>query len=239
MNSLDQSDAEEALAEWLESANVDNAWKMAPTLISVGINANVLECVRAEFHGPLFNDAISWLEALVSSMQLVNTIEESIGRVTDLVKAVKTYAYEGKGQKQTIDINESIHATLVILAHKMREKEISIEKTFAPDLPAPAQRMHRPQPDLDQPPRQLHRRRTPAWTDPRSYVGREEIRLRQISHRPLHQRRRQRQRHPAREPAPDLRPLLHHQARRRRHRHRPRHRAAHRSAVRRHHPLQL
>src|SRR5580704_9004113 len=135
MNSLDQSDAEEALAEWLESANVDNAWKMAPTLISVGINANVLECMRAEFNGSLFNDAINWLEALVSSMQLVNTIEESIGRVTDLVKAVKTYAYEGKGQKQSIDINESIHATLLILAHKMREKEISIEKTFAPDLP--------------------------------------------------------------------------------------------------------
>ena len=135
MNSLDQSDAEEALAEWLESANIENAWKMAPTLVSVGINANVLECVRSEFDGASFNDAISWLEALVSSMQLVTTIEESIGRVTDLVKAVKTYAYEGKGQKQSIDINESIHATLLILAHKMREKEISVEKTFAPDLP--------------------------------------------------------------------------------------------------------
>ncbi len=68
-------------------------------------------------------------------MQLVGTIEESIGRVTDLVKAVKSYAYEGKGQKQTIDINDSIHATLVILGHKLREKEIVLEKNFAPDLP--------------------------------------------------------------------------------------------------------
>jgi signal transduction histidine kinase len=68
-------------------------------------------------------------------MQLVGTIEESIGRVSDLVHAVKSYAYEGKGQKQTVDINNSIHATLVILAHKLREKEIIIEKDFAPDLP--------------------------------------------------------------------------------------------------------
>ena len=30
MNSLEQSDAEEALAEWMESANIENAWKMAP-----------------------------------------------------------------------------------------------------------------------------------------------------------------------------------------------------------------
>jgi signal transduction histidine kinase len=136
MNSLDQSDAEEALAEWMESANIENAWKMAPTLVSIGMDAKELEQVRKDFNGPLLSEALSWLEALVSSMQLVGTIEESIGRVTDLVHAVKSYAYEGKGQKQTIDINNSIHATLVILGHKLREKEIEMEKNFAADLPA-------------------------------------------------------------------------------------------------------
>ncbi len=135
MNSLEQSDAEEALAEWLESANVENAWKMAPTLVSIGMDAKELERLRNDFSGEMFSDALSWLEALISSMQLVNTIEESIGRVTDLVHAVKSYAHEGKGQKQSIDINDSIHDTLVILAHKMREKEIVVEKNFAPDLP--------------------------------------------------------------------------------------------------------
>jgi signal transduction histidine kinase len=135
MNSLEQSDAEEALAEWMESINIENAWKMAPTLVSIGMNAKELECARDEFTGPMLSDALSWLEAMISSMQLVNTIEESIGRVTDLVRAVKSYAYEGKGQKQSIDINDSIHATLIILAHKLREKEIVVEKNFAPDLP--------------------------------------------------------------------------------------------------------
>jgi signal transduction histidine kinase len=134
MNSLEQSDAEEALAEWMEAAHVNDAWKLAPTMVSIGISANDLECARAEFPGPFFSDALSWLEALVSSMQLVGTIEESIGRVSNLVKAVKSYAYEGKGQKQSVDINESIHATLVILAHKMRQKEIVLEKNFTPGL---------------------------------------------------------------------------------------------------------
>jgi signal transduction histidine kinase len=136
MNSLEQSDAEEALAEWMESANIDNAWKMAPTLVSIGMDAKELERVRNDFNGPLLSEALSWLEALVSSMQLVGTIEESIGRVTDLVHAVKSYAYEGKGQKQTIDVNNSIHATLVILGHKLREKEIELEKDFSSELPA-------------------------------------------------------------------------------------------------------
>jgi signal transduction histidine kinase len=104
-------------------------------MVAIGITSGDLECARAEFPGPVFSDALSWLEALVSSMQLVGTIEESIGRVSDLVKAVKSYAYEGKGQKQSVDVNESIHATLVILAHKMRQKEIVLEKNFAPGLP--------------------------------------------------------------------------------------------------------
>jgi signal transduction histidine kinase len=99
------------------------------------MDAAELEHVRNDFDGPLLSDALNWLEALVSSMQLVGTIEESIGRVTDLVHAVKSYAYEGKGQRQTIDVNNSIHATLVILGHKLREKQIVMEKDFAADLP--------------------------------------------------------------------------------------------------------
>ena len=136
MNSLEQSDAEEALAEWMEGANIENAWKMAPTLVSIGLKAQDLECARSEFPGSTLSDALNWLEAMASSMQLVGTIEESIGRVSDLVMAVKSYAYEGKGLKQSVDVNSSIHATLVILSHKMREKEITVEKDFAPDLPA-------------------------------------------------------------------------------------------------------
>jgi signal transduction histidine kinase len=119
----------------METAEVEDAWRIAPTLVSMGITSGDLECAREEFPGPVFSDALSWLEALVSSLQLVGTIEESIGRVSDLVKAVKSYAYEGKGKKQTISINESIHATLVILAHKMREKQLTLEKDFGANLP--------------------------------------------------------------------------------------------------------
>ncbi len=136
MNSLEQSDAEEDLARWMESARIENAWKMAPTLVSIGIRAPELECAQSEFPGESFSLALGWLDALASSMQLVGTIEESIGRVTDLIHAVKAYAYEGKGKRQAIDVNNSIHATLVILGHKLREKEVVLEKDFAIDLPA-------------------------------------------------------------------------------------------------------
>ena len=135
LNSLEQSDAEEALAEWMESASIENAWKIAPTLVTVGMNPHELGCARSSFEGTIFSDALNWLDALVSSMQLVGTIEESIGRVSTLVMAVKSYAYEGQGQRQAVNVNESLIATLVILGHKMREKQITLEKSLDPNLP--------------------------------------------------------------------------------------------------------
>ena len=136
LDSLAQADAEDSLAEWLDAAGLDDAWKVAPTLVSIGMDQAALACAHTSLTGEAFPMALHWLEAMVSSMQLVGTIEESIGRVTDLVHAVKTYAYESRGQQQAIDINNSIHATLIILAHKLREKEIKLEKQLDPKLPA-------------------------------------------------------------------------------------------------------
>jgi len=135
MSSLEQSDAEDALATWMESAQIADSWKLAPTLVSIGIGATELERARSEFQSDIFADALGWLAALASSQQLVGMIEESVGRVSDLVHAVKSYAYEGKGARQSVNVNRSIEATLVILGHKLREKSIVLDKQLGEDLP--------------------------------------------------------------------------------------------------------
>jgi signal transduction histidine kinase len=135
LNTIQQTDAEEALAEWMDAARIEDAWKLAPTFVSIGMQEGVLQCAQSAFPPALLSDALHWLEALVSSQQLVGVIEESIGRVTDLVHAVKSYAYEGRSQRQQLDVNRSIHATIVILSHKMREKQIGLAKDLDPTLP--------------------------------------------------------------------------------------------------------
>jgi signal transduction histidine kinase len=134
MGSLEQSDAEEHLADWLEEHGIENAWKLAPTLSAIGIDPVSLSCAQEEFPGTTLSDPLNWVEALVSSSQLVGTIEESISRVTDLVKAVKKYGYEDKSERHELDIHDSIQSTLIILGHKFREKELTVVKQFAPDL---------------------------------------------------------------------------------------------------------
>jgi len=135
MSSMEQSDAEDALLEWLEGAGVENAWKVAPTLVAVGWKGEDIECAQRAFPPGGLSDALNWLESLVSSLQLVGTIEESITRVTDLVIAVKKYAYDDKNREREIDIPDSIQSTLTILAHKFRQKELSIRKIFGAEMP--------------------------------------------------------------------------------------------------------
>ena len=135
MSSLDQADVEDELSAWLESIGVENAWQMAPIMAAVGWRRDDIECAQSAFTAELFSDALNWLTALLSSMQLVGTIEESIARVTDLVIAVKKYAYDDKSREREIDVHESIQSTLTILAHKFRQKQISIEKRFAAEMP--------------------------------------------------------------------------------------------------------
>jgi signal transduction histidine kinase len=135
MSSLDQADAEDELASWLETHGIENSWKLAATLCAIGFDAQTLECAQHEFPGNTLSDPLNWMEALISSVQLVGTIEESVSRVTDLVSAVKKYAYEDKPQRHQLDVHDSIQSTLVILGHKFRQKELTVQKLFASSVP--------------------------------------------------------------------------------------------------------
>ncbi len=135
LSSMEEADAEEEMGAWLESIGVNNAWKLAPTLVAAGWRRHDVACTQEAFPGETLQVALNWLEALISAMQQLTTIEESLSRVTDLVIAVKKYAYEDKSGEHLIDVHESIASTLTILGHKFRHKQLTVEKNFAADLP--------------------------------------------------------------------------------------------------------
>lgn len=131
LSSVAQSDAEEALSQWLEAIGVENAFTIGPALVAIGFDREQLACAGKAFDAASFSDALNWLEALVSSVSLVCAIEESVGRVSELVMAVKTFAY-GEGAADTdLDVHDSLQSTLTLLGHKLRLKEISVNKRFS------------------------------------------------------------------------------------------------------------
>jgi signal transduction histidine kinase len=130
LSSMEQADAEEALAEWLQDAGVENAFTIAPSLVEIGFEQEELKCAREYFDASSFSDALNWLEALVSSVSLVCAIEESISRVSELAMAVKKFAYDDKSPVKELDVHDSLQSTITILGHKLRIKQIGIEKKF-------------------------------------------------------------------------------------------------------------
>jgi signal transduction histidine kinase len=133
MSSLDQMDAEESIAQFLQSAGVENAYRIAPSLIAVGLRQPEIECAKEAFPPQGFSDALNWLEALVSSVSLVCTIEEGITRVSELVVAVKKFAYDDRSSGKPLDVHDSLQSTLTILGHKIRLKGVTAQKNFRAD----------------------------------------------------------------------------------------------------------
>jgi signal transduction histidine kinase len=130
LSSLEQADAEEALADWLNNAGVENAFTIAPALVGMGFEQEELNCAREFFDPQSFSDTLNWLGALVSSVSLVCAIEESISRISDLAMAVKKFAYDDRSPLKQLDVHDSLQSTITILGHKLRIKQIAVEKRF-------------------------------------------------------------------------------------------------------------
>jgi signal transduction histidine kinase len=130
---VEQSDAEEAMSEWLQSAGVENAFTIGPALVEIGFDFQELDCAKDAFDRGELSDALNWLGALISSVSLVCAIEESISRVSELVMAVKKFAYDEKSPARDLDVHDSLQSTLTILGHKLRIKGIQVDKQFAAD----------------------------------------------------------------------------------------------------------
>jgi signal transduction histidine kinase len=96
----------------------------------MGFDQHELDCAREYFDASSLSDALNWLGALVSSVSLVCAIEESITRISDLVMAVKKFAYDEKAPAKNLDVHDSLQSTLTILGHKLRLKQIHVEKRF-------------------------------------------------------------------------------------------------------------
>lgn len=135
LSPLEQSDREDELADWLESSGVNNAWELAPSFVSVGIEKLQLENLAKEMESAAFNEALMWLEATLTMNALVNEVEQSTSRISDLVGAIKNYSYMDRGEIQKIDLHEGLNNTLKILHHKLKYG-VKVNQEYSPDIPS-------------------------------------------------------------------------------------------------------
>jgi signal transduction histidine kinase len=133
LDHLARSDGAETIGKWLETHGIAAAWDLAPTFVNAGVDLPWLEKLTACLPAPSYTDALGWLEARLNLKSLVTQIEQSTGRIAELVKAVKSYSYMDQSPMQEVDIHEGIESTLTMLGHKL--KNVTVVRAFDRSVP--------------------------------------------------------------------------------------------------------
>jgi signal transduction histidine kinase len=134
LDALDASDAEEELLARLEELEVPEAWRLAEPLAVAGVDRAWVDRV-AEIAGSATDAAIAWVAATLTARALAAELQESTKRMSDLVGAVKTYAYMDRGELLELDVHEGIETTLKVLGHRLKHTEIEVVREYDKSLP--------------------------------------------------------------------------------------------------------
>jgi signal transduction histidine kinase len=125
---------EEQLVDELETHGLEDAADIAPALAAYGWTIERLRPVASAFAAAHVKPVLQWLGAGFAVQQLVAEIRSSAQAISEIVRAVKAYAYLDQAPVQDTDVRAGLEDTLVILRHKLKNG-VQIVRDFDPGLP--------------------------------------------------------------------------------------------------------
>jgi signal transduction histidine kinase len=125
---LDRSDR----IEELESVVGDSA--LAASLVDAGWTPAQLESAFAGLSPDDAANAAAWLAQTNTVRALLGEVKTAADRISEIVGAVKSYAYLDQAPVQRIDVRSGLDNTLLILQHKLRAG-VDVMRDYAKDLP--------------------------------------------------------------------------------------------------------
>lgn len=134
LDPLTRSDREYEIEEWLDEQEIEDSWELAPILVNLGFQTADLDEIAQVFDGALLGTIVQWLGAISTVYSLIVEISQGAGRISDIVKALKSYSYLDQAPIQEVDVHEGLDNTLIILRSKTKEG-IHIVRDYAEDLP--------------------------------------------------------------------------------------------------------
>lgn len=134
MDTLLRGDREAKFEDWLDEQGVDNAWDIAPNLVSLGYTTNDLIANVYNFSPSSIPIVVEWVNCICMVYTLLEEINHGAKRISAIVGALKDYTYMDQAPIQTIDIHEGLDSTLTILNSKLNHG-IKILRLYAENLP--------------------------------------------------------------------------------------------------------
>jgi signal transduction histidine kinase len=119
-DALTISDLEDQIDSLLRRHGQNDLWQLAAGLAQRNVKPEVLESLFATLDADTARAALVRIAASVEVASLLNEIESSTSRISDLVLAIKEYTYMDQAPVQNVDVVKSLETTLTILNHKLK-----------------------------------------------------------------------------------------------------------------------
>ena len=113
-DALTISDLEEQIDSLLRSHGQNDLWQLAAGLARRNIKPAVFESLFANLDRATARAALVRIAASLELRRLLNEIESSTSRISDLVGAIKEYTYMDQAPLQNVDVVKSLETTLTI-----------------------------------------------------------------------------------------------------------------------------
>ena len=120
LDTLAASDLEDRIDSILRSHGLNDLWQLSSSLARKNCQPEVLDGLFATLGTDNARAALTRIAASVEIFELLNEIESSAGRISELVAAIKEYTYMDQAPVQNVDIVKSLETTLTILNHKLK-----------------------------------------------------------------------------------------------------------------------
>jgi signal transduction histidine kinase len=128
-DALTASDLEDRVESLLRSHGQNDLWQLAADLARKNVNPASLESLFETMEAGTARAALIRIGASLEIFSLVNEIESSTSRISDLVGAIKEYTYMDQAPVQNVDIVKSLEITLTILNHKLK-RGVTVEREY-------------------------------------------------------------------------------------------------------------
>ncbi|MBM4436200.1 MAG: hypothetical protein FJ029_02970 [Actinobacteria bacterium] len=129
-----RSARQDGLEARLRDKDVDAPWEVASELVDLGYQSAELVTVAAAFGGVPLASLVGWMAAKAAVAGLLDAIGGGLGRVVNLVAALRAYTYLDQAPLQQVDINQSLETTLQVMRGRLGIG-VTLHREFAPDLP--------------------------------------------------------------------------------------------------------
>ncbi|TCC26832.1 sensor histidine kinase [Kribbella speibonae] len=133
---LEVADREDELIDWFETRGIADGWRMAPTFVQAGLDADWLDTI-AHMVGDqaTLGSVLEWLHHTIDLESSMNEIDDTTGRISTLVTAAQQYTQLDRTPYREVDVHQLLDSTLVMLTHKIGDG-VTVVREFDRDLPA-------------------------------------------------------------------------------------------------------